>query len=108
MRIALALFCCLALGGCMKACNGDPDKCEQACRNYAQLVFWEKADVEINAAPAEKRDEMRKQKLAEFTKNMENGLPTCTSKCLSANNETDMTCMINAKTAKQVKACVED
>lgn len=108
MRIAFALLVSVALGGCMKQCNADPDKCEKACRNYAQLVFWEQADAEINAAPVEKRDELRKQKLAEFTKNMENGLPTCTSKCVSANNDTDMKCMLEAKSSKQVKACVED
>lgn len=108
MRFAFAILLSLATGGCMKQCNADPDKCEQACRNYAQLVFWETADVEINAAPADQRDALRKSKLAEFTKNMELGLPTCTSKCVSANNDTDMNCMLEAKSAKQVKACVED
>lgn len=104
MRMALALLVGLALGGC----KGDPQKCEDACRNYAQLVFWEEADAEVAAAPPEKRDELRKQKLAEFTKNLELGLNTCTSKCLSANNDTDMNCMLKAKTAKAVKACVTD
>lgn len=89
-------------------CKANPEKCEKACRNYAELVFWEKADAEIAQAPVEKRDELRKQKLAEFTKNLENGINTCTSKCLSANEKDDIDCMINAKTAKQAKACVED
>lgn len=89
-------------------CKGDPEKCEKACRNYAELVYWEQADAEIAAAPLEQRDELRKAKLAEFTKNLENGINTCSSKCLSANEKKDIDCMINAKTAKQAKACVED
>lgn len=102
MRIAFVLL----LGLVATACKGDPQKCEDACRNYAQLVFWEEADAEIAAAPVEQRDALRKTKLAKFTKDMELGLNTCTSKCLSANNDTDMNCMLKAKTAKEVKACV--
>jgi hypothetical protein len=106
MRSLLGLVLFVSVLGI--GCKGDPEKCEKACRNYAELVFWEKADAEISQAPVEKRDELRKQKLAEFTKNLENGINTCTSKCLSANKEDDIKCMIDAKTAKQAKACVED
>lgn len=101
---------CVLIGltlGCL-GCKGDPAKCEKACRNYAELVFWAKADAEIEAAPVDKRDELRKQKLAEFSRDLERGIDVCTSKCLSANNEDDTKCMINAKTAKQAKACVSD
>src|SRR4051812_28611701 len=101
--LALCLVSAFALG-----CKADPEKCEKARRNYAELVYWDKTDAEIAQAPPEKRDELRKQKLAEFTKNMELGLNTCTSKCLSANNDKDMKCMIDAKTAAQAKACVTD
>ena len=99
--LALALFATLALAGC----KGDPEKCDQACRNYAELVFWDKANAEIDAAPPEKRDELRKQKLAEFTKNLELGINTCSSKCLSANNDEQTKCLLQAKTAKQAKDC---
>lgn len=92
----------------LAGCKGDPEKCDQACRNYANLIFWDKANVEIDAAPADKRDELRKQKLAEFTKNLELGINTCTSKCLSANNDDDTKCLLAAKTAEQAKACVTD
>ncbi len=106
MRSLLGLVFVASLLGI--GCKGDPEKCEKACRNYAELIFWEKADAEISAAPVEQRDELRKQRLAEFTRNLENGLNTCTSKCLSANKEEDINCMMGAKTAKQAKACVED
>lgn len=98
--LGLLLVSTLALG-----CKGDPVKCDQACRNYAELVFWDKANAEIDAAPAEKRDELRKEKLAEFTKNLELGINTCSSKCLSANNDDQTKCLLEAKTAKQAKDC---
>ena len=90
------------------ACKGDPQKCERALRNYMQLVYWEKADAEIAAAPAEKRDALRKDKLAEFEREMQQGLQTVTTQCVSANNDDTVNCMIGAKTAAQAKACVDD
>jgi hypothetical protein len=99
---ALLLASTLAIG-----CKGDPEKCDQACRNYAELIYWDKANVEIEAAPVAQRDELRKQKLAEFTKNLENGMHACTSKCLSANNDTQIKCLIDAKTAKEARVCAE-
>ncbi|HUS32935.1 MAG TPA: hypothetical protein VMZ53_30745 [Kofleriaceae bacterium] len=101
--LAAVLLATLAIG-----CKGDPEKCDKACRNYAELIFWEKANAEIDAAPADKRDELRKTKLAEFTKNLELGINTCTSKCLSANNDDDTKCLLAAKTAQQAKDCVTD
>ena len=91
--------------GCHK---GDPQKCEQACRNYAQLVFWQGATAAIEAAPTASRDDLRKQKLAEFSRSLETGIDTCTSKCLSANYDDDVDCMIAAKTADKIKACTKD
>ena len=95
--IALSLFA---------ACKGDPEKCDQACRNYAQLVFWDKANAEIEKLPADQRDAARKQKMAEFQKNLAAGVDLCQSKCMSANNEKDTDCLIAAKTAEQARACV--
>jgi hypothetical protein len=31
----------------------------------------------------------------------------CSSKCMSANNKEDIKCLIEAKTAKEAKACTE-
>jgi hypothetical protein len=88
------------------ACKGDPQKCDQACRNYAELVFWQKANVEIEKLPPNDRDAMRKQKMAELAKNLAEGVDMCTSKCMSANNDKQANCLIKAKTADQAKACV--
>lgn len=101
MRCALALVFVLSITGC----KGDPVKCEKACRNYAQLVYWEQAEAEIAAVPVAERDALRKQKMGEFSANLSKGVDLCTSKCMSANHDEDIDCLIAAKTAKDVKAC---
>ena len=101
--VGLVAVVSLALG-----CKGSPEKCEKACRNYAELVYWKQADAEINAAPVEQRDELRKKKMGEFSHNLSRGVDMCTSKCMSANNDEETNCLINAKTAEQAKACAAD
>ena len=98
MRYLVAILCVLG-------CKGDPDRCELACRNYAQLVFWEVAEKEIAAAPVAERDALRKKKMGEFSHNLSKGVDMCSSKCMSANHEQDIDCLINAKTAKEAKSC---
>jgi hypothetical protein len=95
----------VALGLLLTACKGDMQKCEQACRNYGTLMYWQHADAEIAAAPPAERDALRKRRLGEFEAKLENGVDMCVSQCQSANNDKDMDCMIAAKTADQVKAC---
>lgn len=102
MRYAL-LAVVMALG-----CKGDPVKCEKACRNYAELIYWDKAEKAIAAVPPEQRDELRKQKMAEFSHNLSQGIDMCTSQCVSANNDKQTSCMSNAKTAKEADACRTD
>jgi len=87
------------------ACQGDPQKCERAVRNYATLVFWKQADADIAAAPPEKREQLRKDKLAEFQHQLDKGLQVLVSQCTSANNKDQINCMIEAKTAEQAKDC---
>ena len=90
------------------ACRSSPEKCEKACRNYAQLVFWEDADAEIAKRPPAERDALRHKKLAEFEASLAKGVDTCTSKCTSANFSNQVDCLIEVKTAKQAKACSND
>jgi hypothetical protein len=99
MRFVTVLLV-LALG-----CQGDPQKCEQAVRNYATLVYWKQADAEIAAAPPEKREQLRKDKLAEFQAQLDKGVQVLVSQCTSANNKEQINCMIEAKTAEQAKSC---
>lgn len=106
MRWLLAL-CFVFATGC-QACKGDPEKCDQACRNYAELNFWEKANAEIDKLPPAERDAARKQKMAEFAASIEKGADMCMSKCVSANNTDQTDCLIAARTAKAARACVAD
>jgi hypothetical protein len=92
----------------LTACKGDPEKCDRACRNYARLVFWDQANAEIAAAPPERREEIRREKAAKFTADLEHGIDFCVSRCVSANNGKDVDCWLDAKTAAQAKACTSD
>jgi hypothetical protein len=102
MRLALVLL--VAIAACKK---GDPVKCDNACRNYAQLTYWHQHDQEIAAAPPEQRDALRQKLLADFTRGMERGLDLCTTKCVDANYDKDVDCWTNAKTYEQLQKCKE-
>jgi hypothetical protein len=88
-------------------CKGDPVRCESAIRNYTTLVFWETADKDIEKAPEADRAKLRADKLAEYETTLAKGIDTLTSQCVSANNDTQVQCMIDAKTAKDAHACTE-
>ena len=104
MRLAPALTLLVIVLG---ACKGDAQKCDTGCRNFAKLRYWKAADVEIAAAPPDQRDALRKQKLADFDRKLEGGIDMCVSQCQSANNDTDIECMIAATTEAQVSACLK-
>jgi hypothetical protein len=91
----------------LAACKGDAQKCDTGCRNFATLRYWKSADAEVAAAPPARRDALRKKKLAEFDQKLESGIDMCVSQCQSANNDTDIECMIAAKTEDQVTTCLK-
>jgi hypothetical protein len=107
MRTA-TLSITLAGLGLLAACRGDAVKCDSACRNYSTLTFWQAADAKIATLPPEKQEYERSLMTARFVSEQEQGIDMCVSQCRSANNEDQMDCMIAAKTADAVKACVED
>ncbi|MDB4956148.1 MAG: hypothetical protein JWO36_3717 [Myxococcales bacterium] len=104
MKSPLAVLAMLAG---LAACKGDPDKCERAVRNYSQLVYWQEADAEIAATAPDRREAVRKKKLAAFEAELQRSLDTIVSKCTSANNDDMTNCMIEAKTGEQAKACTK-
>jgi hypothetical protein len=101
--VGLAL--CLVLG--TVGCRADAQRCEKAARNFATLTYWKKTDAEIAAAPAAKRAELRKQKLAEFTAELEHNIQFWVGQCQSANNDDQIDCMIGAKTAEEALDCAD-
>lgn len=102
LRIAL-----VSVGLLLAACKGDRQKCEKACRNYGTLMYWDVVDKEIASTPEDKRDALRKKKLAEFSSQLENGVDICVDQCISANNDKQIDCMIGAKTSDDARKCVE-
>lgn len=100
-------FVLLGLAGVLSlgACKGDLAKCEKSCRNYATLVYWEKADSDVAAAPAAERSAMKRKYLDKFQRELEGGVDLCINQCSSANNDESMDCMIKAKTAKDAHKC---
>lgn len=108
MRRLVGISLLLALGVSLGACKGDRQLCEDACRNSAALLYWRDADAEIAKAPADTRAALRKTKLGMFDSKLEGGIELCINQCSSANNEDQMKCMIEAKTATQVDVCIKD
>jgi hypothetical protein len=102
--VRLALVLAVAL---VAACKGDPVQCEQACRNYATLTYWDEHDAEIAKAPPERREGMKHDALAKFANNLESGIDLCVNQCVSAGNEDQTRCMAEAKTAGDARTCVK-
>ena len=99
--VRVVLVATIALAGC----KGDKDKCEKAARNYAELMYWKKANAEIEKLPVEEQAAARQKKLSAFTNELESNIDFITSQCVSANNEEQVECMIAAKTAEEVAKC---
>ncbi|MEJ7604040.1 MAG: hypothetical protein WKG01_39535 [Kofleriaceae bacterium] len=102
MRRAVVLSLALLAG----ACKGDAHKCEQAARNYATLIYWDKADAALAKLPEAQRASARKRMLSEFTNGLERHR-RAVQQCQSANNDEQVDCMIAAKTAAQIAKCAE-
>jgi hypothetical protein len=86
-------------------CRVDAQQCDQACRNVASLMYWKTADAEIAAAPADRRDALRKQKLGEFARKVDSGIDGCVLRCQSARDQDAVDCLNAARTADQAQAC---
>src|SRR5689334_20301168 len=102
--VAVVAVVAAALG--LGACGASGADCDKACRNYFTLHYWEDADKEIAKAPPEQREAIRKQKVEALEERMQNGLGMCTSQCKEAADGDESKCMINAKTVKEIEACV--
>jgi hypothetical protein len=93
----------LALSGC----RGDPQRCQQACRNFGDLVYWKPAEAEIAKAPPDQRDALRKQRLGELSSRLEVHINLCVSQCVSVRDPATPDCLIAARTADQALACIK-
>ena len=104
-RVLLVALSASVLG--LLGCKGDPNKCEQAARNYATLVYWKRADAEIAKLPKEQRDADRKKRLSKFTNELESEIDFIVKQCVNANNDEQTDCMIAAKTGDEAAKCAD-
>jgi hypothetical protein len=102
MSKCIAIVFLLGLVACDKASVQD---CDKGCRNYFELHYWERANAEIAAAPAEEREALRQKKQAEFEPRMMQNLDLCVQKCRSGADEDRVKCWIAAKSTAEVKKC---
>jgi outer membrane murein-binding lipoprotein Lpp len=105
--VRVVIFAAILSAFGLTGCKGDQKKCEEAARNYAQLVYWKKANAELDALPESERSLARQKKLSSFTNELENSIGFITEQCVSANNEEQVDCMIKAKTAEEVTKCAD-
>jgi hypothetical protein len=83
----------------------DKPRCEQACRNFATLKFWQHADDEISALPQADQAAARAAKADELATKLAAGLDTCVSACFAANNPEQTACWGDATTVEQLAKC---
>jgi hypothetical protein len=95
-----------ALGLAAGACGASGGDCDKACRNYFTLHYWDEADRAIAAAPPDKRDAVRQQKVEQLEPRMQGELGMCVSQCREASSDKEAKCMMEAKTVKDIEACV--
>jgi hypothetical protein len=105
-RTLVVLLSASLLGGL--GCKGDRVKCEKAARNYATLVYWQRAEAEMAKLPTkEERDAERKKRLSKFTLELEKDIDFFVTQCVSANNDDMVDCMIDAKTGDEASKCAD-
>jgi hypothetical protein len=100
--VSLVVALAVAMSGCKRP---SVESCEEALRNYAQLMFWEKAEQQIAAAPAAEREAMRAAKIVERDTYMKEGLDMAIAQCRSAADFDGVKCMKAAHTAAAARAC---
>jgi hypothetical protein len=101
-----SILTALALAIAASACGASGSDCDKACRNYFTLHYWDEADREIANAPPDQRDALRRKKVEELDPRMQGELSMCSSQCREAADSKEAKCMIEAKTVKEVEACV--
>lgn len=102
LAAAVLLAAAVAGGGCSRPSATD---CEAALRNWHQLIYWEKAEQEIAAAPPEQRDALRRAKGEERDKQFKAGLDQGIMDCRSSRDHDGVKCMKAATTAAQARKC---
>jgi len=101
-RLLVLVLALVATAACKRP---SVESCEEALRNYAQLTFWEKAELEIAAAPPAEREQLRAAKLLERDAKIQEGLDFAVGQCRAARDFEGVKCMKAARTAAAARAC---
>jgi hypothetical protein len=83
----------------------DDAACDRACRNFATLKFWQRAEATIATLPPADQAAARSQQAATLARELDAGTARCASSCLSANNAAQTACLANATSVEQLGAC---
>jgi hypothetical protein len=102
VRAALLLTAALLASACDKA---SVQACDKATRNYFKLMYWEKAEAEIAAAPEAERAALRIRKQEGLEPMMMKSIDLAVQKCVSGADKARVECWTKATTAPQAKAC---
>ena len=100
--VAAAGLLIAATAGCNRP---DEALCQDTCRHYGKLAYWDKAEVEIAAAEPAKRDALRAEKQKDFETRLAAGLTQCVMGCKSSNSEAQSKCILEAQTLAAAKKC---
>jgi hypothetical protein len=103
-RPGLLVLSLALVAGCSRPSAKD---CEEAARNWFTLVYWEKAEAEIAAAPPEQREAMRAEKAKEKERQLNAGIELAINQCRGARDHDGVKCMKAAKTAAEARKCRE-
>lgn len=100
----LALAVVLGLGG--SGCSRpSATECELALSNWFTLIYWEKAEQEIAAAPPAEREALRKAKSEDRDKKFAAGIALGVQQCRGARDFDGVKCMKAATTAAAARKC---
>lgn len=83
----------------------DRPSCDRACRNYATLKFWDRAEPALSALPEADRAAAHAAKATELADQLAAGIETCIGTCLASNNPRQAACWGDATSVAQLAAC---
>lgn len=107
MRAAILALSLLVLSALGPGCRGDRDKCAAAAQRFAELVYWERENADIAKLPPEKQEAARKQKLIEFSRELDRQLDLRVSQCVAADADDQADCINASKTAAEALKCAD-
>jgi hypothetical protein len=102
MRTLWILLVVSGLAACKKP---SVQECDKACRNANRLLFWDEAEKAAAELPESERAAFMKSKEEQFHSTLQAGIDHCIAQCRSADNDAQIKCLTDAKTADDVRKC---